>query len=636
MFFRCLVPRGLEISLLTMALSSSCTPFSRETADASFSAVNEAANNDHAPPSVEEIYIELSRGPSLDSPLLRWRSAPSDERGDAAAYVYRKRGPATVVIRSGGGHGSGVLVEPASEGWVLTNHHVVERARWEGRRRVVDVEMGRLDDGYMVRAKRPLEAYVHAWDPRRDLALLKLHKGRGQRVAKLARAAPRPGETVVVLGHGAVGLLWQVRQCDVSAVGTLIREAAVLPSACLTTRGRSSPVHTGVCEQAFETIEADMAETKLLQSTCALASGDSGGPVFNRAGELVGLTSFYRSIRADAGERAFFHIHLDEIQAFLSTAKKAAPLELEPMRVAGFDRTTLIRGRLQVLNDIQVLQGRATSGQKVMLFDVVDVPRARPSSRAVQKPAKELRPSLIAVFDEQSLLVEYDLDQDGTPEHRLAGPFGPFLTAATKAERLEGEAWKPDRGRIGQKLIQPSMFGERAPAMEKALLQKLPRHLVAQHEADPMRGFPHLRHDTAGEPTFEMVKGAVLALAAGYPVVAWIADIDGSTLEQVRPEKRKLMQAFADGRFDWEVAIITAPELTWLYLDLDDTPGPEDIVFSQGPGYGSPVIAYRVTPSGLEIVDTPEALCTFANFPEPVRAPTRTLMESALPTLPCR
>lgn len=147
--------------------------------------------------------------------------------------------PVLVVVQNGRrGAGAGFL---AGEGLVLTSQHVVA-----GRRQIKVV----LDDDSMYVAD------VLAREPERDLALLSFPAS-GHPVAVISEREPKPGEMVFAFGHP-----WGQR--------------AVLTCGVLSAVVKAHS-HNG----AFS----------LLRTDAFLAPGNSGGPLFDAAGEVIGINA---------------------------------------------------------------------------------------------------------------------------------------------------------------------------------------------------------------------------------------------------------------------------------------------------------------------------------------------------------
>ncbi|MFZ5921414.1 MAG: S1C family serine protease [Chloroflexota bacterium] len=154
--------------------------------------------------------------------------------------LLRRVRPLLAVIQDGRrGAGAGVSV---GDGLVLTNNHVVARGR--------SVRVTLEDDG-------TFEARVLARDPEVDLALLHFPGGSGLPAAVFASERPRPGEMVFAFGHP-----WGQRN-----------------------------VLTGGVLSAVTTARTRRGEIPILRTDARLAPGNSGGPLLNAAGEVIGLNA---------------------------------------------------------------------------------------------------------------------------------------------------------------------------------------------------------------------------------------------------------------------------------------------------------------------------------------------------------
>jgi S1-C subfamily serine protease len=180
-------------------------------------------------------------------------SLPPDDEGEAMdAYsrvvvrVAERLRPAVVNLRLGrrGGSGSGVLFTP--DGFLLTNHHVV---RGHERVRV------RLSDGEEVSGR------VIGNDPWTDLAVVQAegvtafpHAGLGD------SAALRVGQLVVAIGS-PLGFESTVTAGVVSAVGRTLRS-----------------------------VSGHLIDN-IIQTDAALNPGNSGGPLVDARGQVVGINT---------------------------------------------------------------------------------------------------------------------------------------------------------------------------------------------------------------------------------------------------------------------------------------------------------------------------------------------------------
>jgi S1-C subfamily serine protease len=295
-----------------------------------------------------ESWLESLHSPEVRSQTLRERSAPiaSGAKGDIRE-VYKKVAPATVLIRTPNGYGTGILID--ARGFVLTNHHVIAQAETVDFKRRVSVELGALGpQGFMEKRGTPLVGWVLKSDPLIDLAVLKLESPPADLVAiDVSPSDPQPGEPVSALGHGGIGLLWAIRDGEVASVGRLATHLAHLVGAeCQATL---DPALAAACASSRKSIEAERARVAnqvpglVIQTSCTLSPGDSGGPPVNRAGQLVGVNAFLQP-DSSAPVAANFHVHVAEVRTFLKEVPtEPAAQPPEPVALMRGLRTT-VRG----------------------------------------------------------------------------------------------------------------------------------------------------------------------------------------------------------------------------------------------------------------------------------------------------
>jgi hypothetical protein len=173
--------------------------------------------------------------------------------------------------------GSGFLI--SNDGVILTNYHVIA----EGSSAVVKLPDGTL---YVVDG-------VLASDKVRDVAVIKAH-GENFRTLTLGDSDQlQVGEEVVAIGNPL---------------------------------SLESTVSNGIVS-GLRTVEEEGG--KFLQVTTPISPGSSGGPLFNMAGEVVGITTMYLK----GGENLNFAIPINDAKRLLldkSTAVQALPNEPEP------------------------------------------------------------------------------------------------------------------------------------------------------------------------------------------------------------------------------------------------------------------------------------------------------------------
>ncbi|WP_343527369.1 trypsin-like peptidase domain-containing protein [Sphingomonas sp.] len=187
---------------------------------------------------------------------------------------------------AGFGHGSGFAVAPNR---IVTNAHVVELAERYPDNVVIGVVPSEGSKSYQGR--------VIAYDSRRDLALIEVSEAKLPPAA-LFTGAVTEGDQVIALGYpGNVDLATAQSAAD------YIRPLSPV---------RSQGVASG--RRALTGIE-------VLLHTASIARGNSGGPLLDPCGRVIGVNSALT--RADDGDSTFgFAIADTELMAFLRAAKQ--------------------------------------------------------------------------------------------------------------------------------------------------------------------------------------------------------------------------------------------------------------------------------------------------------------------------
>ena len=219
---------------------------------------------------------------------------PAEITGVAAAATRLANSVVTISSlvngEMGEGESTGTGVVVTSDGEILTNAHVVEgstevRVRFAG-----DTE--------------PVTAVVVAADAGNDLALLKVD---AQNLVAATFAKPgsvRVGDHVVAIGYA------------------------------LALDGGPS-VTTGIVSATRRTIFTESgALNSLIQTDAAISSGNSGGPLVNMRGEVVGInTAVARGDNNSAANNIGFAISVDEVLTVLEQLREQA---LGAPRTEGF------------------------------------------------------------------------------------------------------------------------------------------------------------------------------------------------------------------------------------------------------------------------------------------------------------
>lgn len=224
-------------------------------------------------------------GASGDDRFMRWRLA-------------------TVIVRSENGFGSGAVISP--DGWVLTNYHVVadaaQKASLVGEPATLDVITAHVVEG-QVKPQTPVKATLYKADPVLDLALLKLSAlpARDKSLPYFSLAAQvRDGESCYVIGSQGGGPAWWIRQCKISQEFDLPDDL--------------SQVAAGMNSEAR--ILEFRGHQRVIVTDAPISGGDSGGPLLDGKGELVGLTFATPGNRTEG--RIGWHVALRDLRRFLA------------------------------------------------------------------------------------------------------------------------------------------------------------------------------------------------------------------------------------------------------------------------------------------------------------------------------
>ena len=222
------------------------------------------------------------------SEVSRTDHAPSSvhevthEPGDCELCdLYHDNRDSVVRIEAGAGHGSGVVV--SDEGHIVTNAHVVGVARF--------VEVKTFDGEVRV-------ATVLRSDPTEDLALLVVPSAPGswKPVALLEVPRPTVGQEVVAIGH-PLGLNWTLTRGVVSAYRRAGEAGAV----------------------------------EMIQTDAAISPGNSGGPLLDYHGHLIGIVT--SKIVAPGSANLAFARPVSALRSFLAQGEAAdATPPADPVR----------------------------------------------------------------------------------------------------------------------------------------------------------------------------------------------------------------------------------------------------------------------------------------------------------------
>lgn len=362
--------------------------------------------------------------------------AGNSSRPRGAGQVYARVSPAIFVVRTRTGFGTGFLVD--DNGRVITNQHVVERGTDYddlGRQKVA-LYRGVIDkDRVMQIVKQPIPAIVVKMDKALGLVLLQIVPPvpwlENISPIKASKVAPKPAMDCILIGHKGSNLLWSARQGLVKKVARyprdFIKGDSVQPFILDPDRGQSRGAQLAKAATA-------LPDRQVVRSDCEGEPGDSGGPLLDKSGDLLGVTYVHQ---AEAGMKSFvYHLQVSEVQNFLRGAPdpglRVEPVAPDPWRL-GVDvelRATRLarRGEFDWL-----VAGRAEP--RAMLVDLDNDTACKRNDAAAIKELITTRSfeaevafhfradRNIAFYDSRNNgvfdLVLVDLDRDGDAEARF-------------------------------------------------------------------------------------------------------------------------------------------------------------------------------------------------------------------------
>ena len=232
------------------------------------------------------------------------------------------------------GNGTGIVIDPG--GQVLTNFHVVA-----GADRITATVAG-----------RPFPAQLVGYDRRRDIAVLQLLGAGGLPAAPIGNSAQLvEGEPVVALGNAQ------------GSNAPLTREVGTV-----TGFGRNV--------SAEDTLTGSKDElTGLFEFAAPVVAGDSGGPVVNSAGQVVGVTTAASvNFRFGPGGEGFA-IPINDAMAVAGQIRSGAPsdsVHIGPPVLLGVGVRTAPRDGPGVLI-AEVLRGGPAQQAGLLDGDILEV-----------------------------------------------------------------------------------------------------------------------------------------------------------------------------------------------------------------------------------------------------------------------
>ena len=260
--------------------------------------------------------------------------------------VAKKVTPAVVAIQVSDGQsaadGSGVIFDSA--GHILTNHHVIASAA-KGGRIAITTASGEI-----------FEAEVVGTDPTTDLAVLRpIDPPKNLQMAKLGDSSS------LTVGS------------PVAAIGNPLGYSSTMTTGVISALDR--PVSVQQESSGFQ--RGEQVVTNAIQVDAAVNPGNSGGPLFNSSGEVIGINSSIASLSDGAGESTGsiglgFAIPIDLAKQVASQLLENGKVRHAYIGVMVTNGSARVDGTIRAGAKIaEVIKGEAASKADVKAGDVV-------------------------------------------------------------------------------------------------------------------------------------------------------------------------------------------------------------------------------------------------------------------------
>lgn len=273
------------------------------------------------------------------------------------------------------GAGSGVII--SEDGYIITNHHVIEDAS--------DITVT-LTDGNDYKAK------VIGYDETLDIALLKIEAS-GLTVAAFGSSADlEVGETAIVIGN---------------PLGKL-----------------GGSVTAGIISSTKRNVKIDGQYKELLQTDAAINPGNSGGGLFDSNGNLVGII-VAKSLQTSSGENVEsigYAIPIDNVKNILGDLKSTGYVTGRPfIGIKPVNVTESNKAQYGVEKEgvyiYTVYEGTAAEqaglvvGDLILKFDGTDIKTSADLTTAVQKKKSGDKVQMVIYRDGEEKTIEITLGE---------------------------------------------------------------------------------------------------------------------------------------------------------------------------------------------------------------------------------
>jgi len=250
----------------------------------------------------------LSNSLALEDARLQSQTMDPDDLANLFERISPSVVSVTVITEDGGGTGSGFVIQ--ENGLILTNNHVIENA--------VAVSVT-LKDG------TELPAEILGRDPSTDVALLRVAVRTSPAVGLGDSDQVRIGEPAIVIGS-PFGFDQSLTAGYISALGRTLRSGD----------------------------EYGTEIDHVIQTDAAVNPGNSGGPLLNAEGEVIGITT---AIFSTGGgfEGIGFAVPINTAKAVAEELRDHGYVRRPFLGISGLDLTPQLSQRLELLVDGGIL-----------------------------------------------------------------------------------------------------------------------------------------------------------------------------------------------------------------------------------------------------------------------------------------
>ncbi len=284
-----------------------------------------AAPRAGAPMSFADMVARLQPAVVNISTTQRVRVNTSPFAGTPLENMFGQQGGGAPVTREAQSLGSGFLI--SADGYVVTNSHVISAGT---RGATVDTITVILPD------RREFKAKLVGRDPASDLAVLKIDTGSTLPFVKFGDSArARVGDWVVAIGNPF---------------------------------GLGSTVTAGIVSALHRVTGQGGAYDRFIQTDASINQGNSGGPMFNLAGDVIGINS--QILSPTGGNVGIgFAIPAEEAKPIIDTLMKGGAVSrgylgvgIQPMTDDIANALGLAKNRGEIIARVEPGEGAAKAG----------------------------------------------------------------------------------------------------------------------------------------------------------------------------------------------------------------------------------------------------------------------------------